>query len=93
AASADFVIAIYNPRSNTRPDNLGLARDIILKYRKPETPVGMVKDSTREGETLVISTLDDMPVADADMTTLVIVGNSQTCRFLDYMVTPRGYKL
>lgn len=93
AASADFVMAIYNPRSISRPDNLGLARDIILRHRGADTPAGIVKDSTREGEAVIISTLGDMPVEDVDMTTLVIVGNSQTGRFLDYLVTPRGYKL
>lgn len=92
AASADFVMALYNPRSKGRPDYLGEARAIILKHRPPGTPVGIVKDSRREGERVIISTLGELPVEEVDMTTMVIIGNSQSRRFMDYIVTPRGYK-
>jgi len=92
AASADFVIALYNPRSKGRPGYLEQARDIIIKYRPGSTPVGIVKDSTREGERVIVSTLGEMPVEEVDMTTMVIVGNSQSRRFMDYVLTPRGYK-
>jgi len=92
AASADFVIALYNPRSKGRPDYLEQARDIITEYRPGATPVGIVKDSTREGERVIVSTLGELPVGEVDMTTMVIVGNSQSRRFLDYILTPRGYK-
>jgi len=91
AASADFVIALYNPRSKGRPDYLGEARDIILRHRAGTTPVGIVKDSRREGEQVVITTLSEMDVELVDMTTIVIVGNSESRRFMDYIVTPRGY--
>ncbi|HEX9859889.1 MAG TPA: precorrin-3B C(17)-methyltransferase [Nitrospirota bacterium] len=92
AASADFVISLYNPRSKGRPDYLGKARDIVMKHRPGTTPVGIVKDSRREGEKVTVTTLSDMPVEDVDMTTMVVIGNSQTRRFLDYILTPRGYK-
>lgn len=92
AASADFVIALYNPRSKGRPDLLEQARGIIMKHRPGATPVGIVKDSRRDGEMVIISTLADMPASEVDMTTMVIVGNSQTRRSLGYMLTPRGYR-
>jgi len=92
AAEADFVIAIYNPRSKGRPDYLEEARQIIMSHRPGTTPVGIVKDSRREGEKVIISTLAGLPVEEVDMTTMVIVGNSQSYRFMDYIVTPRGYK-
>ena len=92
AAGADFVIALYNPRSMGRPDYLEEARKIILKHRPGATPVGIVKDSRREDERVIITTLDGMPVEEVDMTTMVIVGNSQSRRFLEYIVTPRGYR-
>ncbi len=92
AAEADFVIALYNPRSKGRPDYLDEARKIILKSRPASTPVGVVKDSRRGEERIILATLGDLPVEEVDMTTMVIVGNSNTYRFLDWMVTPRGYK-
>lgn len=92
AAEADFVIALYNPRSKGRPDYLDEARKIILKSRPASTPVGIVKDSRRPDEKVILATLGDLPVEEVDMTTMVVVGNSNTFRFLDWMVTPRGYK-
>jgi precorrin-3B C17-methyltransferase len=92
AAGADFVIALYNPRSKGRPNNLDEAQRIILRHRPGGTPVGIVKDSRRAGEKVTVTTLAGLPVDEVDMTTMVIVGNSQSERFLDYIVTPRGYK-
>lgn len=92
AASADFVIGLYNPRSKGRPDYLEEARKIIMESRPGSTSVGIVKDSRRDEEKIILTTLDEMPVDEVDMTTIVIVGNSQSFRLMDYMVTPRGYK-
>ncbi len=92
AAEGDFIIALYNPRSKGRPDNLSVALEIIRRYRHADTPVGVVKDSAREGEKITVTTLKDIPVEKIDMTTIVIVGNSKSFPFLDYIVTPRGYK-
>ena len=92
AASADFVIALYNPRSKGRPDYLEKARGIIMAHRPGSTPVGVVRDSTREGETVLVTTLTELPVDEVDMTTMVIVGNSMSRAFLNYIITPRGYK-
>ncbi|GFN23776.1 precorrin-3B C(17)-methyltransferase [Thermanaeromonas sp. C210] len=93
AAAADFVLVLYNPRSHGRPDHLRRARDIILRFRHPATPVGVVRNAGREGEEAWIrdlATFLDLPV---DMVSTVIIGNSQT-RVLDgRLVTPRGYRL
>ncbi|MDO9287268.1 MAG: precorrin-3B C(17)-methyltransferase, partial [Thermodesulfovibrionales bacterium] len=43
AAKADFVIVLYNPKSLGRPEHINKAREIILKHRAPETPVGVVR--------------------------------------------------
>lgn len=93
AASADFVIALYNPRSKGRPDHLDAAREIILRHRSAQTPVGVVRHATREDETVMVSELAEFKVDVIDMFSLVIVGNSQT--IIDpsgLMVTPRGYE-
>ena len=52
AAKAGFVICLYNPSSKKRADYLQKACDIFLKYRRPDTICGFVKNIGREGETL-----------------------------------------
>ncbi len=91
AASADFVIAIYNPKSKGRPDNIDKARDIIMKFRSPQTPVGIVKAATRENETVILTDLGNMLENEIGMLSTVIIGNSQTFEWDGRMVTPRGY--
>ncbi len=90
-AAADFVVAIYNPRSRKRTEQIIQAREIFLRYRSPETVVGIVTNATRENETIIITTLAQMLDAEIGMQSTVIIGNSQTYRWGDIMVTPRGY--
>ncbi len=91
AASADFVIVIYNPKSKGRQDHIKKARDIILKHRSPDTPVGIVKAATRENETVAITDLQNMLDNEIDMQSTVIIGNLNTFTWQGWMVTPRGY--
>ena len=91
AAGADFVISLYNPRSRGRDWQLGKAREILLQYRSPDTLVGIVRNAYREGQTVVLTDLGSLRPEDADMLTLVVIGNSQTEARAGRMVTPRGY--
>ena len=91
AASADFVIAIYNPKSKKRSWQLDKAREIILRHRAPDTPVGIVTGAMRENQRVSLTTLADLDTDIVDMQTTLFVGNSRTFRFGDKMVTPRGY--
>lgn len=91
AARTDFVIAIYNPRSKGRARHIDRAREIILRHRNPDTPVGIVKSAMREDEEVTVTTLDEMLRIDIDMKTTVIVGNSMSFRWRDRLITPRGY--
>lgn len=93
AAAGDFVIALYNPKSKRRVNQIEEVRNILLKYRSPETPVGIVQQATRPGEKKVISNLDQFTREYIDMFSLVIIGNRQTYIQNDQMITPRGYKL
>ncbi len=93
AAAADFVTAVYNPRSKGRTTQLDNARTIFLAARSPSTPVGIVRNACRSGEEKIVTTLAAMDSACVDMYSLVIIGNSQT--FVDgggRMITPRGYE-
>ncbi|HVN95983.1 MAG TPA: precorrin-3B C(17)-methyltransferase [Syntrophorhabdaceae bacterium] len=91
AARSDFVLVLYNPKSKGRPDHIGRARGIILRHRRSDTPVGIVKDATRSTEEIVITNLKDMLNHTIDMHTTVIIGNSQSFVWNDRMVTRRGY--
>ncbi len=92
AAMSDFVTVLYNPKSMGRPEHINKARAIFLRHRSTETPVGIVKGAMRENERIIITNLRDMFNYDIDMQTTVIIGNSQTFTWNDYMITPRGYE-
>lgn len=91
AAEADFSIVLYNPRSKGRPDYLDTARQICLQWKKPDTPVGIVKNIGRPGETAILTTLEKMDVTAVDMFSTVFIGNSKTFAENGLMVTSRGY--
>ncbi len=92
AARADFVVAIYNPRSKSRRTQIEEARNILLAYRPADTPAGIVRNACREGETVVVTTLGGLLDHEIDMTSIVLIGNASS--FIDAagrIVTPRGY--
>jgi cobalt-precorrin 5A hydrolase/precorrin-3B C17-methyltransferase len=91
AAQADFVIALYNPRSRTRIEQLTIAHTILLQYRSPQTPVAIVRSAYREDEAITLSTLDKLLDSPIDMLTTVLIGNQSTRLHGDWMITPRGY--
>ncbi len=92
AAGADLVVALYNPKSAGRTTQLEAARQILLRHRAPATPVGIVRNACREGESVVVTDLAGLTDQEVDMVSLVIVGNTSTFRDrAGRMVTPRGY--
>lgn len=93
AAQGDFIICFYNPRSKGREHHLSQSFDRIKKYRKGNTPVGIVKQATRKEEQRILTTLDEIDYSVVDMFSIVIVGNSSTYHKDGFMLTPRGYRL
>ena len=93
AAKADFVIALYNPKSRERKHHLNRALKIISKHKSLDTPVGIVKNASREGEKVIVSTLETVPEQDIDMTSIVIIGNRHSFTRENKIITPRGYEL
>lgn len=91
AASADFVTAIYNPKSKGRYWQLNRLLEIYLAERDPQTPVGYIRQAGREEEKVTITTLTDLDIEEIDMFTILIIGNSQTYAFQNHIITPRGY--
>ena len=93
AAEADFVVALYNPKSKKRVQNIEKIREIFLACRAADTPVGVVNHAAREAESKTISTLENFTKETIDMFSLVIIGNSRTYVKEGYMITPRGYEV
>ncbi len=93
AAEGDFVIALYNPKSKRRFTQLNEVQKILLEFRKKNTPVGIVTNAGRDSQTKIISTLENFTREEVNMSSLVIIGNSQTFVKADYMLTPRGYEI
>lgn len=78
AASAGFVIALYNPVSRARPWQLDRAFELLRTQLVAATPVIFGRAIGRPDERLRVTTLAQAQGADADMATCVIVGSSET---------------
>jgi len=95
AAMGDFIISFYNPVSKRRRSHLMTAKEILLAERPANTPVILARNLGRTQETVRVIKLKDLTIDDADMLTLVMVGNSQT-KWIErgagrWVYTPRGY--
>lgn len=91
AAAADFVMALYNPRSQKRIEHLIKAQQICLQHRDPQTPVAVVRSVYRPDQTTHLGTLAELDTLPVDMLSTVIIGNATTRFHQDWMITPRGY--
>lgn len=93
ACAGDFVIALYNPRSQARPDYLEKALSVVRKFREGSTPVGLVRNAYREDQKVVVLPLENFDPEMVDMFCTVIIGNSKTYQANGLMITSRGYQL
>jgi len=91
AATADFVIVLYNPSSRKRYWQLGEAHRLLLESRLATTPVGLVRNAYRPEQQVWLTTLEQMLDYKVDMFTTVVIGNSCTRIQQGRMITPRGY--
>ncbi|WP_277669359.1 precorrin-2 C(20)-methyltransferase [Saccharomonospora viridis] len=78
AAQADLVLALYNPRSRSRSEQLAKAQAVLLEHRGPDTVVVVGRDVGREQESLTVTTLGALDPETIDMKCLLIVGASAT---------------
>ncbi len=97
AAAADFAIAFYNPVSTQRTWQLTAAKEILLKWRSPTTPVVIARNLGRPGQTAQVINLEDLTADQADMRTVLIIGSSQTrtvkrANEAVWVYTPRRYQ-
>ena len=98
AAKADFVVALYNPKSRKRQSNFSKAIEIIRQHKADSVPVGLVKNALRgKGEERIVTTLGKvMEYEDwIDMSTTILVGNRDSriwnSKKKEFIITPRGY--
>ncbi|MEO6999064.1 MAG: precorrin-2 C(20)-methyltransferase [Terracoccus sp.] len=78
AASADLVVALYNPASRSRTEQIVRAKTVLLQVRSRTTVVVVGRDVGRAGESLTVTTLGELDPATIDMSCLVIVCASGT---------------
>ena len=96
AAEGDFVIALYNPASKSRPDRIHDAFALLRSLKAASTPVAFARAVGRPDERLTLTTLGEADPSVADMATLVMIGSSET-RYIardgerPWMLTPRTY--
>lgn len=88
--SGDFVSAIYNPQSRKRTELLPYTISRFMAVRG-DLPVGIVRNCTRQEESVEISFLSKIDYDKIDMFTILIVGNTKTYIKNGKMITPRGY--
>ncbi len=92
-SGADMVTVLYNPRSRKRTWQVEKARAIFLDERPGATLVGVVRDASLAGQSVILTDLEHMLETRIDMRSLVIIGNSRTRAIGSWMVTSRGYCL
>ncbi len=91
AAEADFVTAIYNPKSQGRYWQLPRLLEIFKSCRSLDTPIGYVRQAGREEQCVKLTTLRDFDPEEIDMFTVILIGNSQSYVWDNHFITPRGY--
>jgi cobalt-precorrin 5A hydrolase/precorrin-3B C17-methyltransferase len=96
AAQADFAIAFYNPVSKQRTWQLEKAKELLLQWRSPETPIVLARNLGRPGQSVTVKQLEQLAIDDADMRTVILIGSSKT-RIIQqgqgkqWIYTPRHY--
>ena len=93
SAMADFILCLYNPKSQKRTWQIRRVAELLLNVQPPSIPCGWVKNIGREGEQKQYFTLATLAAQDIDMFTTVIIGNRQSKMVNGRLVTPRGYGL
>jgi precorrin-2 C20-methyltransferase/precorrin-3B C17-methyltransferase len=96
AAREDFAIAIYNPASASRRQQLIDARELLLAHRSAQAPVVVGRAVGTADQEVVVTTLGDLDPAQVDMRCLLIIGSSQSRVVRDAsgaarVITPRRY--
>ncbi|MEM4472426.1 MAG: precorrin-3B C(17)-methyltransferase [Archaeoglobaceae archaeon] len=93
ALRGDFVIAIYNPSSSARRENLVKALNLISAERG-DVQIGVVRNAFRDDQSVQIVRLSNLlkNLDIVDMNTILIIPNSETIVEKGKMFTPRKFR-
>jgi len=91
AGAADFVLALYNPASRARREQLERAVAVLRRHRADTTPVVVARAVGSEDESVTVATLATLDLEAVDMRTLLIVGSSTTRTVRNGTSRPRVY--
>ncbi len=91
ALMGDFVVAIFNPQSSERNWQLKKTIDMFLKFRSKSTPVLVARQVGRNQQQKRFFNLNEIPFAEIDMLSIIIIGNSSTRLIDGNLISPRGY--
>jgi precorrin-3B C17-methyltransferase len=96
ACEGDFVVAFYNPASKARPNRIYEAFDILRVRKAATTPVALARAIGRPGEHIALTSIADADLSTIDMSTLVLVGSSETrlvarTNGRPWLLSPRSY--
>lgn len=92
-AVADLVVALYNPRSKKRSDQIEEAAAIFRRFRPGSTPVAIGTSVGTEEEHIVLTDLETFLQHEITMRSIVVIGNRSSKTLGNYFITPRGYRL
>jgi precorrin-3B C17-methyltransferase len=94
AIEADFAIALYNPRSASRPEGFSRALDLLRAVCEPTRVLIFARAVSTPDEALSVVPLAEARPAMADMRTVVLIGSSATRVIAregaPFVYTPRG---
>ncbi len=77
-AAADLVLALYNPRSRSRTEQVAQMQTVLLEHKAPEPVVVVGRDIGRAEESLTVTTLGELDPESIDMKCLLLIGASST---------------
>jgi len=96
ASKADMVLALYNPVSKTRTEQIDKVVGILRQERLPNAIIALAHDIARQDEMLKITTLEQLQIQDITSRTVLLVGSSKTRIFRkngrNWIYTPRSYR-
>ena len=94
---ADFAMALYNPRSKSRPEGFNKALTILKRECSKDRLIVFARAISTPEEKIQIMNLTQAKPEMADMQTVVIIGSSQTKALIQngktFAYTPRYSKL
>lgn len=90
-AGTALPVVLYNPAGRKRRHLLEEALDIFRNKRGGHTLCAYVKHAGRPAQQKWVGTLDEFPLEDVDMSTLVLLGGPRTIRDGDVLFERRGY--